>query len=157
MGLDGAVERVHGTAIALLVDGVARAALIRGPSGAGKSDLALRCLATGPTALLPWPVRLVADDQVVVTRRGDRPMASAPESIAGLIEVRGLGVVRFDPLAEARLVMLVDLVAAGMIERLPDPVPSDILLGVALPVLQLHAFDCSSAVKLLIGLAGVEL
>lgn len=152
MDLDGAAERLHGTAIALLMDGAPRAALIRGASGAGKSDLALRCLAVEPGSLIPWSTRLVADDQVVVTRRQDRLMVSSPASIAGSMEVRGLGIIRLDALAEARLAMLVDLVARNGIPRLPDPVPREDLLGVSLPVLQLHAFDVSAAIKLLLAL-----
>jgi len=53
----------HGTAIA--VSG--RAALIVGPSGAGKSDLALRCLAVAPTALIPAAAQLVGDDRVIIS------------------------------------------------------------------------------------------
>ena len=58
-----AAENVHGTAIAL----GAHAVLIRGAPGAGKSDLALRAIAMAPTALIPGPALLVADDRVDVT------------------------------------------------------------------------------------------
>src|SRR5689334_24249403 len=86
--LPDATELVHGTCVAL----GRRAALLRGPSGAGKSDLALRFLALsnedGEKALL------VADDQVFVGSNGSGELvASAPPTIAGKIEVRGLGII----------------------------------------------------------------
>lgn len=152
MDLDGAVETLHGTAIALVMDGVPRAALIRGTSGSGKSDLALRCLALVPSPLIPGPAHLVADDQVIVTRRDDQLVVSPPASIAGLMEVRGLGIVALDWLATGRLAMFVDLVAREEVQRLPDPVPREAVLGVSLPVLRLHAFDASAAIKLMLSL-----
>ncbi|HJZ14329.1 MAG TPA: hypothetical protein VJ251_02575, partial [Stellaceae bacterium] len=82
---------VHATAIA--IDG--RAVLLRGPSGAGKSDLALRLIDGG--------ARLVADDQAELRRAGERVMVRAPAEIAGLIEVRGIGILQVEPLAEAAL------------------------------------------------------
>ncbi len=97
---------VHATAVAL--DGLA--VLLLGPSGAGKSDLALRLIDRG------W--RLVADDGVALAARGDALWASAPPSIAGLIEVRGVGIVSEPALAEARVVLAIDLVAPA--ERLPE-------------------------------------
>ena len=77
---------LHATAVA--IDG--RAVLLRGPSGSGKSDLALRLIDAG--------ARLVADDQSELSRRGDVLMVRAPATIAGLIEVRGLGILRLDAL-----------------------------------------------------------
>ena len=74
-------ETVHASTVAL--DG--RAVVIMGPSGSGKSDLALRLLDRGFT--------LVSDDQTVVKKNGDRLVASAPPTIAGKLEIRGIGVV----------------------------------------------------------------
>ena len=62
-----------------------RAVMIVGPSGSGKSDLALRLLDRG--------FRLVSDDQTIVRRDGGRLLASAPPSIAGKLEIRGIGIV----------------------------------------------------------------
>ena len=115
--MDDAPELVHGTCVAL---GRA-AALLRGPSGSGKSDLALRFLylaRRGPAAL-EAPI-LVADDQVHLTCKGGRLIVRAPESIRGRIEVRGVGIVDVKSLEEAELVLVVDLVPTGEIERLPD-------------------------------------
>src|SRR6185436_17382365 len=114
--LSDAPELVYGTCVAL----GRTAALLRGPSGSGKSDLALRFLflaRRGPAAL--DPPALVADDQVVIRRDGNRVLAAAPESIQGQMEVRGLGIVGVKLVAEAELVLVVDLVDAGAVERLP--------------------------------------
>ena len=139
---------VHATCVALRLPGRTwRAVLLRGASGAGKSDLALRLIDTGG--------RLVADDQTRITRRGRTLTASAPTVLAGLIEVRGVGIVklaRSQVLARAPLAMIVDLVPAERIERLPDPVEEQVL-GVALPVLALAPFEASAPAKLRLALA----
>src|SRR5262245_3720616 len=82
-------ELVHGTCVAL----GRGAALLRGPPGSGKSDLALRFLylARRGAAALEAPL-LVADDQVRLTRQGPHLLATAPQSIRGKMEVRGLGI-----------------------------------------------------------------
>ena len=98
---------LHATAVA--IDG--QAVLLRGPSGSGKSDLALRLIDAG--------ARLVADDQSELQRRGDVLLVRAPATIAGLFEVRGLGILRLDALAEAPVALIADLVPADRIERMP--------------------------------------
>jgi HPr kinase/phosphorylase len=143
-------DLVHGTCVAL----GRQAALLRGASGSGKSDLALRFLflaRRGPAAL--DPPALVADDQVSIRRDGDRVLVSAPESIQGRIEVRGLGIVGVKLVAEAELALVVDLVGAGQMERLP---PGDLMAqiaGVDLPLLRLNPFELSAPIKLALGLA----
>jgi serine kinase of HPr protein (carbohydrate metabolism regulator) len=126
---------VHATAIA--IDG--RAVLLRGPSGAGKSDLALRLIDGG--------ARLVADDQVELRRAGERVLVTAPAALAGLIEVRGVGILQVEPLAEAALAMCVDLVPSAKVERLPEIRCVDVL-GVAVPAVPLSPFEASAAAKL---------
>lgn len=141
---------VHGTAVAL--EGIG-AALFVGPSGSGKSDLALRCI------VQPWQTRgglfaarLVADDQVQLARAGDRLSVRAPPAIAGRLEVRGLGIVAVPFVAEAPLVLVVELVAAGQIERLPDPPPRWQHAGIALPLLRLAPFEASAPHKVIVAL-----
>lgn len=147
---------VHATAIA--VDG--RAALIRGPSGAGKSDLALRCILGGAHLPLAGGGRkhvladLVSDDQVLLDQCSGVLRARAPGTIAGLIEVRGVGCVRLPAVSEAAVALVVDLMPDAQIARLPDPPTRAEILGVGLPVLQLDAHLASSHFKLLMWLGG---
>jgi HPr kinase/phosphorylase len=139
---------VHATCIAI----GDRAALIRGRSGAGKSDLALRCLALGQTPVTPVAARLIADDRVALARDGGRLIATAPPSIAGLIEVRGVGIIPVPHAARAEVVVLIDLDSNAQSDRLPDVLPHDELLGVAIPVLALQPFYASSALKVLMAI-----
>lgn len=131
---------LHGTCVAWPVPGAAPGGvLLRGPSGSGKSDLALRLLDRG------W--RLVSDDQCVLRRFGDSIRVTAPPTLAGKLEVRGLGILPAPTLAEATLHLLVDLVAPREVERLPESARESIL-GLALPCLALAPFEASAAIKL---------
>ena len=148
--MPGAPEVVHGTCVAL----GRRAVLLRGPPGSGKSDLALRFLflaRRGPAAL-EAPV-FVADDQVRLSSHGNRLLASPLESIRGRIEVRGVGIVSVKSIAEADLVLVVDLVEMAAIERLPDWNTKVRLLGIDLPLMQLAPFETSAPIKLALALA----
>jgi HPr kinase/phosphorylase len=131
--------RVHGTAIALGSDGI----LLRGPSGAGKSDLALRMIDQG--------VRLVADDQTELRREGSDIIMSAPATIAGQLEVRGLGIMTVPSVASAPLRLIVDLVPAADIERLPEPRTCEVL-DCNVPVIALAPFEASAPAKLRLAL-----
>jgi serine kinase of HPr protein (carbohydrate metabolism regulator) len=131
---------VHATAVA--VEGAA--VLLRGPPGAGKSDLALRLIDAG--------AGLVADDQVELRRSGNAVLARAPAAIAGLIEVRGVGIIRMEPVGDAPLALLVDLVAPDAIERLPEGRSEDVL-GLPIPAVALAPFEASAPAKLRLALA----
>jgi HPr kinase/phosphorylase len=147
--LSDATELVHGTCVAL----GRSAALLRGPPGVGKSDLALRFLflaRRGPAALDP-PI-LVADDQVWLVRHGERILVRSPETIRGRMEVRGIGIVEVKSLAEADLVLVVDLVPAGAIERMPEADRTACLLGVEVPTIALSPWEGSAPIKLAIAL-----
>ena len=138
---------VHATCVALRLGRRWRAVLLRGPSGAGKSDLALRLLDEG--------ARLVADDRTDISVQGGHLVARAPATIAGLIEVRGQGIVGLPPVrlaARAELALLVDLVPPARVERMPTPA-RETLLGIDLPVLALAPFEASAAAKLRLALA----
>jgi serine kinase of HPr protein (carbohydrate metabolism regulator) len=143
-----AADTLHGTAIAI----GGSAALITGNSGAGKSDLALRCLAIAPSPLIPFQAHLVADDRVLVSVVDGRLRAEVPESIAGKLEVRGMGIVEVPFLNTADLVLIVELVAPGAVQRLPDPPARREVLGHSLPLLQLCPFEASAPLKLLLAL-----
>jgi serine kinase of HPr protein (carbohydrate metabolism regulator) len=139
-----AAELVHGTCVAL----GNCAALLRGGSGCGKSDLALRFLALpGDGELRP---ALVADDQVWVEGNGDgQALASAPGTIGGMIEVRGLGIAEMPFVAEVPLVLVCDLVKADAVPRMPcDPWERTKIAGVEIMALKLSPFEASAPLKL---------
>ena len=130
----------HAGLVALRRDGFWAGALIVGPSGSGKSDLALRCLEAG--------FALVADDRVVVFVSEGRLYGRAPGPLAGLIECRGLGVMRQAAVPFARIDLVARCEASpGDVERLPDPA-HEILLGLASPLLRLWPFEGSAPAKL---------
>lgn len=134
---------LHGTCLAL----GGRAVVLRGPSGAGKSDLAWRFLSSDATGA----ARLVADDQVKVMREGPKLVASAPAILAGLLEIRGLGLIHMPVVSRAELVLIVDLVSRESVSRIAER-HYDEILGMPLPVLKLHAFEGTAAQKLALAL-----
>ncbi len=96
-----------------------RAVLIRGPSGAGKSRLAFELIMAGRAGVVERAV-LVGDDRVHLATVGDEIVVSAVRNLAGLVEIRGLGIRRCDFVERATVGLVVDL-AAGDAERLPRP------------------------------------
>ena len=109
-----------------------RAVLIRGPSGSGKSRLAFDLILAGRSGQLPTAV-LVGDDRVRLDTAGGELLVSAVKELAGLIEIRGLGIRRCDFVAEAVVALVVDL-AAPDAERLPPPEALQIsIFGVKIP------------------------
>jgi hypothetical protein len=96
-----------------------QAVLIRGPSGAGKSRLAFELILAGRSGQLP-PAVLVGDDRVHLDTRGGEVWVRPVEQLAGLIEIRGLGIRGCDFVAQARVGLVVDLMAED-VERLPPP------------------------------------
>ena len=110
---------VHATCVAIDGYGV----LIRGAPGSGKSELALRLIdapgfGIGDTLLRTM---LVADDQTALELRADGIWASAPAVIAGLLELRGRGILTVPIVASAKLALVVDLVPSAEINRMPEP------------------------------------
>jgi HPr kinase/phosphorylase len=134
--------RAHGTCVAIDGEGV----LLRGRPGNGKSDLALRLIDAG--------ARLVADDQTELTRRGDDVMAAAPPTIAGRIEIRGVGILACPSIATAPLRLVVDLVPADEVERLPAA-ESCLYLERAIPLLRLAPFEASTPAKIRFALSAL--
>ncbi len=132
MGTPHGDERMRSATIhasAVLVG--ARAVLIRGPSGSGKSRLALELIESARNGSLLF-ARLVGDDRVHLHAAGGRLLVRPAEALAGLIEIRGVGILRLphEPSAVVRLV--VDL--AADVERLPDAKERRAVLeGVRLP------------------------
>src|SRR3954451_21944166 len=94
-----------------------RAVLIRGPSGSGKSRLAFDLILAGRSGQLPTAV-LVGDDRVHLDTSGGNLIVRPAPELAGLIEIRGLGIRRIEHVGEAVVGLVVDL-AADDAERLP--------------------------------------
>jgi HPr kinase/phosphorylase len=141
---------VHGTCVALS----GRGALLRGKPGCGKSDLALRFIHRFEDGAHTHGIGgLIADDQVVLSREGERIVARAPVTIAGKLEVRGIGIVEITALGCASLSLMADLVSRDAVPRLPpDPLPCEDVLGIAVPVIRLDPFEPSAPIKLLLAL-----
>lgn len=126
--------QVHGTSVA--VGDIA--VLLRGESGSGKSDLALRLIDGGG--------RLVADDQTCLEVEEGRLVASCPDPVAGLMEVRGVGILAVASVDSAPLGLVVDLMAEDAVERLPKRESCE-FLGISVPLLHLDPFAASAAAK----------
>ncbi|MBI1216153.1 MAG: aldolase [Alphaproteobacteria bacterium] len=130
---------LHGTAVLLRPVGFeASVVFLRGRSGSGKSDLALRLMEAGGG--------LVCDDQVLFERRANRIFAEPVEVIHGLLEVRGVGLLRVPEVVNGCLRLVIDLVKREDMPRLPD-MKTETILGVQVPLFRLHAFDISAVVK----------
>ena len=131
-------ENLHASTVAL--DG--RAVLISGPSGSGKSDLALRLLDRGFV--------LVSDDRTIVRKEGSRLIASAPETIKGKLEVRGVGIVEMEHQRDVPIALVVEL--SSDIQRLPDEGRERLILGAAIPLINVDAMTASAPSKVAVAL-----
>ena len=134
-------DRLHATTIA--IDGVA--VMIEGASGSGKSDLALRLIDRGAT--------LVSDDQTLVVRSGQVLLARAPATIAGRIEVRGLGIIAMAHLDDVPVGLLVRV--DGATERMPDRRARKIA-GIEVRQFAVDPFHASAPMKVELALRNPE-
>ena len=131
-------ETLHASSVA--IDG--RAVLITGPSGSGKSDLTLRLLDRG--------FALVSDDQTIVKKSGNRLTASAPRTIRGKLEIRGIGIVTMEPVDDQPLALVVELTSE--IQRLPDDSRERPVMGIPIPLISVDAMTASAASKVALAL-----
>lgn len=133
---------VHGVVVALWRPDGWSGVLLRGPSGAGKSELALRLMARG------W--RLVADDYVHLITGQGQVFATAPERIAGKIEVRGIGIPMVCGPKVAPVRLIVEL-GQGPGERLPEP-EVGALAGIDVALIRLDGQSVSAVDKVVAAL-----
>jgi serine kinase of HPr protein (carbohydrate metabolism regulator) len=133
VALAAASETLHASSVA--IDG--QAVLLAGPSGAGKSDLALRLIDRGAL--------LVSDDYTILTARGAALVAHAPHTIAGKIEVRGIGILPMPHVCGVPVALLVQL--EDVVERLPPETPPRLIAGVAIPQIALNSREPSAPIK----------
>jgi serine kinase of HPr protein (carbohydrate metabolism regulator) len=130
---DAGAASIHASAV-LVGD---RAVLIRGPSGAGKSRLAFELILAGRAGQIP-PAVLVGDDRVHLRANGKQLVVRPARRLAGLIEIRGLGIRRCDFAEEGVVGLVVDL-AADDAGRLPPPTVLQVdIHGVIIPRIPVH-------------------
>lgn len=135
-------ETLHATSVAI----GGHAVLLCGVSGSGKSDLALRLIDRG--------AMLVSDDYTLVKRIEGALVATAPATISGRMEVRGIGIVDLPAISEAPVALIIDL--ADTIERMPDAMPPRAVAGVAVPVTRLNPFEQSAPIKVELALKAID-
>jgi hypothetical protein len=135
-------ETVHASCVAIGGRGV----LLAGRSGAGKSDLAIRLIDRGAA--------LVSDDYTELRRIGATLLARAPSTIAGKIELRGVGIVEMEPAADVAICLYADLDAPP--ERLPEAATVR-LAGLDIPLVALAALEPSAPLKLEVALVNFGL
>ena len=141
--------QVHATAIDIVIGKAPPSGvLLRGASGSGKSDLALRLIDAG--------ARLVSDDRTDLVVQDGCLYASAPAALAGLLEVRGIGLFQLDPVKKTPVRLVVDLVPQEQVPRLPEKREEDIG-GVYVPRVALYGFDASAPAKIRMALNAVQI
>lgn len=137
------VERtiIHATLVSLQNKGI----LLKGKSGSGKSDLALRLIENKGAIL-------VADDMVELNIDNNRLIGKSPQNLAGLLEVRGIGIVRYPYEKTSTIDLIVDLQnTRENIERMPIMV-KDVILGLEINKIDLYAEENSAPDKIVAAL-----
>lgn len=128
-------ERIHASCVSIGSHGV----LLMGRSGSGKSDVALRLLARG--------AMLVADDQVILRKEEGELVAGVDETIRGLLEIHGVGLVKYPVATNIPVRLVVQLVSLEEMEHIPAPQTYQ-MMGVSVPQIGIYGFDASTPDKI---------
>lgn len=128
-------EHIHASCVSIGSHGV----LLLGRSGSGKSDVALRLMSRG--------AMLVADDQVILTAEEGLLIASVEQSIRGLLEIHGVGLVRYPVATHIPVRLAVQLVPLEQMEHIPIPARFE-TLGISIPQISIYGFDASAPDKI---------
>jgi serine kinase of HPr protein (carbohydrate metabolism regulator) len=139
--MPGPTQNVHATAISIGGHGV----IICGPSGHGKSDLALRLIDRGAI--------LISDDRAIIEEHDGQPVLQPAPNIAGMIEVRGIGILEMEYARNIPLKLLVNL--ADIAERFVESIKVADVAGYAVHKITLSAFEASAAIKVELALKSV--
>ena len=132
------IVNIHATCVAARNRGI----LILGASGQGKSDLALRLIDRG--------ARLVADDRCDIWFDRERLWCRPPASLAGKLEIRGIGIVEQPFTGPVPLALAVRL--SDRPERMPPPNQVEVVADVALPAILISGFEASAPIKIMTAL-----
>ena len=128
------MANIYASCVAFGDDGI----LILGESGSGKSDLALRLINDG--------AKLVADDRCEVFNQDQILIAKAPETIKGLIEARGIGIIKLDYQEQAKIKLVIRLSSQDKIPRLPE-IGTSKICDIDIKEFLLYPFEASAATK----------
>ncbi len=119
--------------------------LFSGKSGCGKSELALKFIENKDAVL-------VADDVVLLEKRKNKLFGKVSANIAGLLEIRNVGISNYKFVPEAEISLLVNLVQTKQnLERFPKN-KSENILGVEIPAIDLYADDMTIVEKIIVKL-----
>ena len=113
--------------------------LICGRSGSGKSDLCLRLIDAG--------AKFIADDQTIIENKGGKLKARCPDSIKGMLEIRGIGIVEMPCIDETEINLKLSLQSFDQIDRMPEK-HTELIENVRLPIFYLDAFSVSAVIKI---------
>jgi serine kinase of HPr protein (carbohydrate metabolism regulator) len=127
------ITTIHATTIAI----GSHAVMLLGLSGTGKSDLAMRLIDRG--------AMLVSDDQTMLTARAGRLIAAPPETLAGKIEVRGIGIIDIPWRGQIPVALAVRL--TERYDRMPSATLREPFAGIDVPTVMLNAFEGSAPIK----------
>ncbi len=149
-------ELKHGTFVEVGELGV----LILGTPGSGKSSLALALIDSGGRGIgkIDLTATLIADDQVCLwyDNATAQVFGRPPESIAGLMEIRGLGIVQVEHLSRCPVRLVVQLKQEEKIARLPDfPDTCIDILGQAIPVIEVSIHNTNAAARVRAGVVAL--
>lgn len=132
-------KQIHGTCIS--INDIALVFI--GPPGSGKSDLALRLIDQG--------ANLIADDRIDIFAKNKKLIAKPPKQITGLLEIRGLGIVKINYKPLGIISLIFRMTSSGDIERLPK-IKNWSMHGIILPLFPLDPFSASACAKVRIAI-----
>lgn len=133
------ISNIHASCVTLQSQGI----LLLGSSGSGKSDLALRLITS-------YGCQLVADDRVDITIKENQIIATCPKTLQGLLEIRGIGIVKYPFVSQTPVKIAIQL-TSDKIERMPAQDFYEIE-GIKIPLFRLNSFESSSPAKVLTAL-----
>ena len=136
------MQNIHASCITYFNKGI----LIYGKSGLGKSDLCLRLI-------MDKGCRLVGDDRIDIYTKNGILKARSVSTISNMLEVRGLGLIKFDAKKSTKVDLVVELVKdISLVERLPEPEFFE-YEGIKIPKIKLYAFEASAPNKIILALS----